>query len=109
MLNRIVRVTPLPKYRLRVEFDDGVSGLIDLTGELTGEMFEPLRDEALFRQVAIDDYGAVCWPNGPDLAPDAMYIEITGKSPARSRPKRESERTHRSKLEPSRSASNRRS
>jgi hypothetical protein len=79
MLNRVVRVTPLPKYCLRVEFDDGVSGTIDLADELTGEMFEPLRDEALFRQVTIDDYGAVCWPNGPDLAPDAMYIEMTGK------------------------------
>jgi uncharacterized protein DUF2442 len=79
MSNRVVRVTPLPKYCLQVEFDDGVSGTIDLAEELIGEMFEPLRDEALFRQVAIDDYGAVCWPNGPDLAPDAMYIEITGK------------------------------
>ena len=79
MLNRVVRVTPLPKHRLRVEFDDGVVGTIDLTGELTGPVFEPLRDEALFRMVTIDAYGAVCWPSGPDLAPDAMYREITKK------------------------------
>jgi hypothetical protein len=85
MLNRVVRVTPLPKYRLRVEFDDGVSGTIDLADELTGEVFEPLRDEALFQRVTIDEYGAVCWPQGPDLAPDAMYAEIAGKSQARSR------------------------
>ena len=79
MLKRVIRVTPLPKYRLQVEFDDGVSGTIDLAGELTGPVFEPLRDEAKFRQVAIDDFGAVCWPNGPDLAPDAMYRELTGE------------------------------
>jgi hypothetical protein len=42
-------------------------------------VFEPLRDEAVFRQVTIDEYGAVCWPNGPDLAPDAMYSRLTGK------------------------------
>ena len=64
---------------LQVEFDDGVVGTIDLTGELTGPVFEPLRDEALFRMVTIDAYGAVCWPSGPDLAPDAMYREITKK------------------------------
>lgn len=78
MLNRVVRVTPLPKYRLHVEFDDGVTGTIDLSAELTGPVFGPLRDETRFNQVTIDDYGAVCWPNGPDLAPDAMYTELTG-------------------------------
>jgi Protein of unknown function (DUF2442) len=101
MLNRVVRVTPFPKYRLRIEFDDGISGIIDLSDELTGEVFEPLRDEALFRQVTVDDYGAVCWPNGADLAPDAIYREITGKSPASSRPNREPESARESKPEAS--------
>jgi hypothetical protein len=88
MLNRVVRVEPLPNYRLRVEFDDGVEGTIDLSGELVGEVFEPLRDEAMFRRVTVDEYGAVCWPNGADLAPDAMHIELTGKTLARSGPRR---------------------
>jgi hypothetical protein len=83
MLNRVVRVTPLPPYRLRVEFDDGVVGTIDLAGDLAGPVFEPLRDESLFRQVTIDNFGAVCWPNGADLAPDAMYDEITKKMTVR--------------------------
>ena len=90
MLNRVVRVEPLPNYRLRVEFDDGVEGTIDLSGELVGEVFEPLRDEALFRQVMVDEYGAVCWPNGADLAPDAMHIELTGKTSSRSGARRKS-------------------
>ena len=59
LLNRVVRVTPLPRYRLQVEFDDGVTGVIDLAGELTGPVFGPLRDEALFRQVTVDDFGAL--------------------------------------------------
>ena len=33
----------------------------------------------MFGKVAIDEYGAVYWPNGPDLAPDAMFVEITNK------------------------------
>lgn len=86
MMPRVVKVAPLPKYRLHVEFDDGVSGTIDLSGELDGEVFQPLRDEAVFRQVTVDKFGAVCWPNGPDLAPDAMHSELTGDPTSQSRP-----------------------
>ena len=80
-MKRVVRVTPLPNYRLTVEFDDGVSGTVDLSGDLYGEIFEPLRDEALFCQASADEYGAVAWPNGADIAPDALYLEITGGAP----------------------------
>jgi hypothetical protein len=73
MLNRVTRVTPLSNYRLTVEFQDGVYGTIDLSDRLFGEMFEPLRDVALFHQVSIDKYGAISWPNGADLAPDALH------------------------------------
>lgn len=79
MTRRVVKVMPLPQFRLRVEFADGVVGEVEVFPRLSGPVFEPLRDETVFRQVTIDDYGAVCWPNGPDLAPDAMYSRITGK------------------------------
>mgnify|MGYP001114178301 CR=1 FL=1 len=73
---RVKSVEPLSGFRLAVEFEDGVSGIVDLSGELFGEMFEPLRDEAYFRQVGIDEFGVVCWPNGADLAPDALHKAI---------------------------------
>jgi hypothetical protein len=88
MMPRVVKVTPLPEYRLHVEFDDGVAGTIDLSGELDGEVFQPLRDEAMFRQVTVDEFGAVCWPNGLDLAPDAMHSELA-ENPPRQREKTE--------------------
>ena len=88
-MNRIVRVAPLPGYRLSIEFQDGVSGVVDLSDELDGEVFEPLRDEALFRQASIDEYGAIAWPNGPDIAPDGLYLEIIGREPVRARMKAE--------------------
>jgi hypothetical protein len=73
MLNQVIRVTPLPNYHLEIEFQDGVYGIIDLSDRLFGEMFEPLRDEAVFRKVSIDEFGAIYWPNGADLAPDAVH------------------------------------
>ena len=73
-MHRVVNVTALPQYCLHIEFDDGVSGVVEIFSRLSGPVFEPLRDEAVFRTATIDDEtGAVCWPNGPDLAPDAMY------------------------------------
>jgi len=85
MMPRVIKVAPLPAHRLHVEFDDGVSGTIDLSNELDGEVFRPLRDEAVFRQVMVDEFGAVRWPNGPDLAPDAMHSELIGQTTTRPR------------------------
>ena len=76
---RMTRVSALPGHRLQVHFDDGVSGTISLAEDLFGPVFEPLKDEALFAQVRLDEFGAPVWPNGADIAPDAIYAEITGK------------------------------
>jgi hypothetical protein len=75
-MHRIVDVKPIPGYILEVEFSDGLVGSIDITDRLFGEMFEPLREPALFNQVQVDEFGAINWPNGADLAPDALYLAI---------------------------------
>lgn len=64
----------LQGYVLRVTFSDGLTREMDLEPELWGEMFEPLRDPALFRQARIGpESGTVEWPNGADLAPEFLY------------------------------------
>ncbi len=80
-MNRVIRVSAGPGYILEVTFADGASGKIDLSARLFGPVFEPLRDPDLFSQARVDEYGAVCWPNGADLAPDALYRSIA-HSPA---------------------------
>jgi hypothetical protein len=65
---------------LRVEFVDGTSGEVELdrflaAEEIRGTLFEPLREAEFFARVAVVQ-GAVEWPNGADLAPDAMYDAI---------------------------------
>ena len=49
-----VSVTYLGDYRLRLACNDGAVKEVDLAGELWGKVFEPLKDVALFRQVAIN-------------------------------------------------------
>lgn len=72
-MQTVISVRPRDDYQLEVSFDDGTSGVVSLKERLFGPMFEPLRDFTLFRQVSVDEFGAVCWPNGADLAPDALY------------------------------------
>jgi hypothetical protein len=75
-MDRVVEVIPLPNYRLQVRFEDGTAGIVSLEDELFGPVFEPLKDVSFFEQVGIDEFGAICWPNGADLAPDAMYDDL---------------------------------
>ncbi len=75
---RVLSVTPLHGYRLHVTFADGVEGEVDLSERLFGPMFEPLKNPTYFAQVGIEEFGAICWPNGADLAPDAMHKTLAG-------------------------------
>ena len=72
-MQTVASVRPLDDYRLEVRFQDGTSGIVSLKDRLFGPMFEPLRDVSFFRQVSVDEFGVICWPNGADLAPDALY------------------------------------
>ena len=59
---------------LELTFNNGVTGRVDLSGELTGRLFEPLRDVSEFRKVRVEpDLGTIVWPNGADIAPDYLY------------------------------------
>lgn len=72
----VVEVRPEPNYSLFVRFKDGLAGYLQLRPEeLTGTL-APLADARFFEQVFIDS-GAVAWPGEVDLAPDAMYAQIS--------------------------------
>jgi hypothetical protein len=61
---------------LELVFSDGTRGVVALKDQLFGPVFEPLRDPEYFNQAFVDEFGAVGWPNGIDLAPDALYEQI---------------------------------
>jgi hypothetical protein len=76
---RIVSAEPLPQYRLKVAFNDGVSGVFPVEPERRGGVFLKLLDARVFNAVTINpDFGCVEWPGGVDLCPDAMHQAITG-------------------------------
>jgi hypothetical protein len=64
-------------FVLWLRFDDGTEGEIDLSTELYGPVFEPLRDVSYFRQVRVDpELGTIVWPNGADFAPEFLYDKV---------------------------------
>lgn len=80
MLKDIVAAEPLGGYRLKLRFEDGVEGELDLSRLISFDgVFAPLADPAEFARVRVDpDLGTVVWPNGADLDPYVLYAEVTG-------------------------------
>jgi hypothetical protein len=60
-------------YVIRLKFRDGTAGEIDLSEELNGPIFEPLRNIETFKQFKVHpEFHTVVWPNGADLAPEFL-------------------------------------
>jgi hypothetical protein len=83
MILHTTEVTPLPGYRLRVRFNTGEAGEVDLSDELDGEVFEPLRDPALFATAHQHPImRTVAWANGADFAPEFLLELMRDKTKA---------------------------
>jgi hypothetical protein len=68
----------LPDYRLAVTFNDGSSGIADLSSVTKAKdagIYSTLADPAVFEQATIS-LGVVTWPNGADLDPAWMYERL---------------------------------
>ncbi len=81
MLKDIVEVRALGGYRVRLRFEDGVEGELDLGKMIRFKgVFAGLADEREFAKVRVDpELGTIVWPSGADLDPDVLYAEVTGK------------------------------
>jgi hypothetical protein len=75
---RVAEVEALPGFRLRVRFNDGTVGAVELADFINSDaagVFAALCDEELFQRVRVA-LGAVTWPGELDLAPEVMHSEI---------------------------------
>jgi hypothetical protein len=79
MAKRIPHVTGLavqPGYWLRLTFDDGLTGDVDLSRLIErGGVFAPLHDRKMFAQAVIDPAAhTVAWPDRQlDLDPEGLH------------------------------------
>jgi hypothetical protein len=74
MFLHVTRSKYIGEYTLLLTFNDGVERVVDLSNELYGEIFEPLKDISLFQQVEVnEETNTIEWPNGADFAPEFLY------------------------------------
>ena len=73
-------------YKVRLVFNNGETGIVDLDAALWGPVFEPLRDPAVFRRFAVSAVlHTLAWDNGADFAPEFLYDMMLEQAGAHTR------------------------
>ena len=80
-MKHVIKVEALDDYKLRLEFDDGVVGVADLSSLVGKGVFSLWRDVTEFRKVLIGSSGELVWGDQIDLCPDSLYMKVTGQQP----------------------------
>lgn len=73
----VMKVRGLPGHVLWARFSDGCEGTLDLSSYIAsgGPMVEPLRDQAFFERVFVEE-GVPVWPNHFDMDASNLYMEM---------------------------------
>lgn len=76
MFLHITQAEYIDGFKVQIQFNNGKSGIADLTESLHGAIFEPLKEQSLFAQLKVDpELETIVWPNGADLAPEYVYFQ----------------------------------
>ena len=77
MILHVIDATYEQGYMIRLKFNDGAEGFVDLADELYGEMFVPLTDVEKFKAFRVDpELNTIVWENGADLAPEFLHDRL---------------------------------
>lgn len=80
MFIRPVEVRALESYGIRVRYEDGVEGEVDLSDLAGRGVFAAFEDREFFEMVHLGEFGQVRWNEDVELDPYALYLRLTGKS-----------------------------
>jgi hypothetical protein len=72
---RVTEVRVIEGHAVWVRFADDLEGVVRFPPDFFQGVFSHLCAPEKFREVSVVD-GAVTWPGGLDIAPDAMYDEV---------------------------------
>lgn len=71
MFTHLTQAKYIADYRVWLSFNDGAAGEVNLEPELSGELFEPLKDQHFFRTFKLEGH-TLAWSNGADFAPEFL-------------------------------------
>lgn len=71
-LPEIVEARHVKGFIVSTRFSDGTEKEIDVSQWFKGPVFNPLKNPKLFKKFFVEA-GTLAWPNGVDIAPEALY------------------------------------
>ena len=78
---KIINVSVLQDYQLKLEFTDGKRGIVDLSHLVGKGVFSLWDDYSKFEMVTIGSSGEIMWGDQIDICPDSLYLQITNQKP----------------------------
>lgn len=79
---RITEAKPLEHFRVFLRFENGATGIVDLSHFAGRGVFSAWEQEGFFERLSVTPEGALQWPGDLDLCPDSLYLQLTGKAPS---------------------------
>lgn len=71
-LPAVIHAEYVSGYVIKLKFDDGTVKSVDISQWFNGPVFESLKEMSLFQKFFVEA-GALAWPSGVDIAPEALY------------------------------------
>jgi len=78
---KVVEVTPLDGFRLSLRFENGESGIAELSDLAGRGVLSAWNTPSIFESARVTESGAVEWPGDIDICGDSLYLRVTGKEP----------------------------
>lgn len=73
-MHYVVDASYVGGYRVKIRFENDEVRVVDLSKQLDGPIFEPLKDLSYFSSFKVNhDIDTVVWPNDADFSPDFLY------------------------------------
>jgi Protein of unknown function (DUF2442) len=74
-LPEVNRAKYVSGFVIEMRFNDGTEKQVDVSQWFKGPVFKPLKDPSFFSKFFVEG-GTLAWPNGVDIAPEALYAAV---------------------------------
>jgi Protein of unknown function (DUF2442) len=91
---KILEARPLDGYKIRLKFDDGTTGEVDLSHLAGKGVFAFWNPYENFNNLKIENGRSLVWAHEIDIDADSLYLKLTGKKPEELFPALKEEATH---------------
>ena len=72
MLLKVTEATYLKDYKIKLSFNDGLKGIVDLKNSIKGQVFKPLKNIEYFKTFTQNRW-TIEWDCDADFAPEYLH------------------------------------